>query len=217
MLMIRPPPRFFMCGKTALQQYHMALGPLSKHVSHHASSPSSSGAGPNHLCAFFTRISMPPNCSTAFSTIRLTWDSLLTSQTTPIALPPRSQICAAVASAVSRSISAITTLAPSSASAIDTPLPILLPPPVTIATRPSSFPISRPSLASDDILTFLSVKRDDSDDGRSATPAGATDRSASHAASRRRDRCARGWPHAELSRDSSGAPRGGGCERCSVG
>ena len=86
--------------------------------------------------ALLTITCRPPNFSTAVDTSPLTWSSSDTSASTKSAPAPMSLANAAPAS---RSMSPISTLAPSAANRRDRPSPSPDAPPVTIATLPVEF------------------------------------------------------------------------------
>src|SRR4051794_26489787 len=85
--------------------------------------------------ALLTRPSGPPWRSSAASTIAAAWSG---SRMSPETVLHRSPINAAASSSTSARRPAMTTSAPQAASSVATARPRFVPPPVTIATRPSS-------------------------------------------------------------------------------
>jgi hypothetical protein len=93
----------------------------------------------SRTAALFTRMSRRPKRFTPALTIAATPASSVTSVRCATARPPRASISAATPSASAREARAFTiTAAPASASASAIARPMLRPPPVTSATRPSS-------------------------------------------------------------------------------
>ena len=86
-------------------------------------------------------MSKRPHFSTARSTIIRISECLLTSTLTTFDSLPAARILSAFFSAIATSMSAMSTLAPSSASRLAVAPPIPWAPPVTIATLPSSLPM----------------------------------------------------------------------------
>src|ERR671937_6406 len=104
--------------------------------------------GGEAMPALFTRMSMRPSTSRVRSTISFTSALLVTSHFMASARRPRALTSSAVFSALSTWMSGIALAAPSFGSPGTRPPPTPLPPPVTIAT----FPSSRPMHASVDII-----------------------------------------------------------------
>src|SRR2546425_855610 len=107
-------------------------------------SPSRSSSAPTAMPALFTRMSSPPSSRSTVVNIALTWPLSATSAW--IARPRAGSLKAfTVLSASSRRVSLTTTRAPSSAKARQMARPMPEPPPVTRATRSSSFMASASS------------------------------------------------------------------------
>ena len=147
-----PPPVFSISGTAYFTPRNRALVsidmPMSQPSSdtvtalpHHGASRESVGK------AFWTRISSRPHSPTVASTMFRMSSCFEMSVWTARALPPASVIRSTFVPAASSLKSAMSTLAPSSASlrAVAPPMPSA--PPVTMATWPSNLPISKLSLS----------------------------------------------------------------------
>jgi hypothetical protein len=88
------------------------------------------------IAALLTRMSMPPNASTAAPAIACADARSLTSTATPVAPKPSAVSVSAALVAAPSSTSASTTEAPASPSACPYAMPMLPAPPVMIATLP---------------------------------------------------------------------------------
>src|SRR5688572_16511185 len=121
-------------------KWNVASGPDCQYLSMCSSVVSMKGINdrPGSAIALLTRMSSVPNSPTTASTHERMSPMSVTSHATGKAATPRSRTSAAVDVAVARFLSAITTLDPSLANASATPRPMPCPPPVTIATLPSS-------------------------------------------------------------------------------
>ena len=101
-----------------------------------SASPSPSSVG---LKALLTRMSSLPQRSMAFCTIAAISSCLPTLVEMVSAVPPAARMASALASASAMLMSAMSTLAPCSASRRDVAPPMPAAPPVTIATLPANF------------------------------------------------------------------------------
>src|SRR2546423_65978 len=149
MLMMRPALRSRKYGVTALQVRNTDLVFTAKVRSQSSSVLLVNGMpGGDAMPALFTSTSMRPSTSRVRSTISLTSEVLVTSHFIASTLRPSAFTSSAVFSALSTWMSGIAMSAPSFAIASTMPRPMPLPPPVTIAT----FPSSRAMHASVDII-----------------------------------------------------------------
>ncbi len=126
-------------------------GPMTfTSIARRHSSTSISHVGPTgpKAPALFTRMSIRPNAPRAASTTWRIESSSVTSAAIASARPPRSWTSAAVSSTSADVRAVTTTEAPASLNASAIARPIPRPPPVTIAIRPSSAPVSFSDIAS---------------------------------------------------------------------
>src|SRR5881397_1136361 len=139
MLMIRPALRSRKYGVTALQVKKTDFVLTANARSQSSSVLFVNGMpGGEAMPALFTSTSMRPSTSRVRSTISLTSALLVTSHFIARTLRPSAFTSSAVFSALSTWMSGIAMSAPSFAIASTMPCPMPLPPPVTIATFPSS-------------------------------------------------------------------------------
>src|SRR5882672_3478583 len=139
MLMMRPALRSRKYGVTALQVRKTDLVFTAKVRSQSSSVLLVNGMpGGEAMPALFTSTSMRPSTSRVRSTINLTSEVLVTSHFIASTLRPSAFTSSAAFSALSTWMSGIAMSAPSFAIASTMPRPMPLPPPVTIATFPSS-------------------------------------------------------------------------------
>src|SRR5438105_2792239 len=139
MLMMRPALRSRKYGVTALQVRNTDLVFTAKVRSQSSSVLLVNGMpGGDAMPALFTSTSMRPSTSRVRSTISLTSEVLVTSHFIASTLRPSAFTSSAAFSALSTWMSGIAMSAPSFAIASTMPRPMPLPPPVTIATFPSS-------------------------------------------------------------------------------
>ena len=129
---IEPPPRSISGGIAALASRNAPVR-FTSSVRCQRSSSTSAAAPPNPRPAFATTTSSPPNASTAVATAARTCPSSAVSPAT--ARPP---VSAATSSSGSGRRPVTTTFAPSRANMRAVAAPIPVPPPLTIATLPSS-------------------------------------------------------------------------------
>src|SRR5213083_1651692 len=149
MLMMRPALRSRKYGVTALQVRNTDLVFTAKVRSQSSSVLLVNGMpGGEAMPALFTRTSMRPSTSRVRSTISLTSALLVTSHFMASTRRPSAFTSSAAFSALRTWMSGIAMSAPSLAIASTMPRPMPLPPPVTIAT----FPSSRPMHSSVDII-----------------------------------------------------------------
>ena len=148
MLTIDPPP----CSRiTGIACLHPSIGPrrLTAMTRSHVSTSMSATARSFANCAgsvsaaLLWRTSRRPNSRTAIATIAATWSSSLTSASMASARPPSSVMARATRSASAPRMSSTRTDAPSAAKSCAVASPMPDPPPVTIATLPSTRPIAR--------------------------------------------------------------------------
>src|SRR2546428_3132365 len=149
MLMMRPALRSRKYGVMALQVRNTDFVLTAKVRSQSSSVLFVNGIpGGEAMPALFTRTSTRPSTSRVRSTISFTSDVLVTSHFMDRTLRPSAFTSSAVFSALRTWMSGIAMSAPSFAIASTMPRPMPLPPPVTIAT----FPSSRAMHASVDII-----------------------------------------------------------------
>src|SRR3989304_1951979 len=136
-LMMRPPPRFFMCGRESRQQRTAESSLGSRSCSQAASSTASNEAAAE-VPALLTRMSTPPHSRTTSLTNVSIWSAFVTSTDRASTCPPAARIPAAARSSTSGRRAQIATRASSAASlrAAARPSPSL--PPVMMATLPPS-------------------------------------------------------------------------------
>jgi hypothetical protein len=146
MLTIAPAPRASMAGISAFMHRNVPSMLTAAARRQSARSISARGLRPMSSTALFTAQSSPPKVSTAKATIASTSSGSEMSARTNAASPPPSRMARALSSPVSRSISAITTLAPSRANRLAQARPNPRPAPVTSATFPASDAIFQLSL-----------------------------------------------------------------------
>src|SRR5262245_13728763 len=131
-MMLPPDPCLYMCGSTARVVRNAPSRWIARSFFQSANGNCSSGLT-IWTPALLTRMSIFPNCCTVRATPASTCCSLVTSMTTPSALPaPPNSV--AVASAAFWLRSAITTRAPSRTKVLAISLPMPLAAPVTMAT-----------------------------------------------------------------------------------
>src|SRR2546427_791788 len=141
-LTIAPPPALIIAGMACLATRNM-VSTLTCMTRRQVSWLSSTTEPRLPMPTLLSRRSSRPKRSSAASTIALQSSGLVTSASHPIALPPSASIIATVRAASSTARSTTTTRAPALANRIAAarPLPMpspAAPPPVTMATLPSS-------------------------------------------------------------------------------
>src|SRR6516162_4312652 len=147
-LTMAPPPAVSFIAGIAWREAMNMLSTLTRMTCRHCSRATSVTLPGPLMPTLLSRQSSRPNCAITAPTIALACCSSVTSATKAVAVPPSCAIIATVRSARARSRSTTKTFAPARASRIAAarPLPIpssAAPPPVTIATFPSSPSASR--------------------------------------------------------------------------
>src|ERR671911_278527 len=157
--MIDPPPVLSISGIAARMPRHTPMR-LTSSTRRNSSSLISSAVPGIATPTLLNITSRRRHPSTASRTRASTSDIFVTSARTNIASPPASRISCAALSPRSSATSPITTRAPSTARAFADARPMPFAPPVTIATFPSSRPISPPLRAPELRLAFVDERVD---------------------------------------------------------
>src|SRR5262245_45664346 len=157
-LMMRPPPRCFMCGITSR---HIRTAPITLRSKSacQASSPTFSNGAAAEVPALLRRMSTPPNCRTvAFTTASQSAGRDTSAARGKSSAPVVLRMSSAARSSTSLRRAHMVTLAPGRAkrSAAARPMPSL--PPVTIAILPLS-PSSKVSMAPKDSTLLCGLER----------------------------------------------------------
>ena len=158
MLMILPPPCFFMILNASRVQRN---GPLRLMATMYCQSSNEvSSIGPLWLTpALLTRMSSRPKRVTVCSNRLITSSSFVTSDWTAITVPPPASSSVFAFSRTSARRPEITTVQPSAMNASAIPRPMPVPPPVMIAILPSSLPMRRSPFSADLIWMNLDCAR----------------------------------------------------------